>query len=150
MPAFMSCKTDRPLDVDACVVGGGPAGSASALRLAKLGYRVLLVEAQDFPRPHVGECLSSGVWPVLDLLDLRKAISAEHYLSIPETWVLWADGHPELVRQRGRAEAVSINRSSFDFRLLSAARSAGVIVVQPARARGQGRTGRMECIGRRS
>jgi geranylgeranyl reductase family protein len=36
--------------VDALVVGAGPAGSATALRLARGGARVLLVDRQRFPR----------------------------------------------------------------------------------------------------
>jgi flavin-dependent dehydrogenase len=40
------------------VVGGGPAGSTVAARLAAGGIRVLLVEATAFDRPRVGEFLS--------------------------------------------------------------------------------------------
>ena len=42
------------------VVGGGPAGAAVAIRLARGGRRVLLVDRQSMPRPKVcGCCLSS-------------------------------------------------------------------------------------------
>ncbi|HEY2925983.1 FAD-dependent oxidoreductase, partial [Piscinibacter sp.] len=43
--------------VDVCVIGGGPAGSASAIRLAQLGHRVVLVERAPRGRAHVGESL---------------------------------------------------------------------------------------------
>lgn len=45
---------------DVVVVGGGPAGAASAARLAARGVRVLLVDATSMPRPKLcGCCLSA-------------------------------------------------------------------------------------------
>ena len=38
------------VDTDVLVVGGGPSGSATALRLASLGHRVTLVEKRATPR----------------------------------------------------------------------------------------------------
>lgn len=35
---------------DIIIVGAGPAGSTSALRIAKVGYKVLLIDKSDFPR----------------------------------------------------------------------------------------------------
>src|SRR4249919_1820491 len=44
------CWGSRPMpDVDAVVVGAGPAGSAAALALARAGRSVLLVERGPFP-----------------------------------------------------------------------------------------------------
>lgn len=42
---------------DVIVIGGGPAGSTAAARLAALGHDVLLLEREAFPREHVGESL---------------------------------------------------------------------------------------------
>ncbi|MEO6596954.1 MAG: FAD-dependent oxidoreductase [Planctomycetota bacterium] len=42
---------------DVVVVGGGPAGAAAAARLARKGRSVLLLEAERFPRFHIGESL---------------------------------------------------------------------------------------------
>lgn len=42
---------------DVVVIGGGPAGSAAAILLAELGHDVLICEALDSPRVHVGESL---------------------------------------------------------------------------------------------
>jgi len=46
---------------DAIVIGGGPGGSAAAIRLAQMGHRVTLFETARFPRFHVGESLVPGV-----------------------------------------------------------------------------------------
>src|SRR5258708_27903651 len=37
-------------DFDVIVVGAGPSGTAAAFRLKRLGYRVLLLDKQRFPR----------------------------------------------------------------------------------------------------
>src|SRR3954453_15357781 len=42
---------------DVIIAGGGPAGSATAIRARQLGYRALVLEAETFPRHHVGESL---------------------------------------------------------------------------------------------
>lgn len=48
---------------DAIVVGAGPAGGMTALRLASEGYRTLLVEAKAFPRAKVcGGCVNDRAW----------------------------------------------------------------------------------------
>lgn len=42
---------------DVVIIGGGPAGSTAATILARKGYRVVLLEKEKFPRPHVGESM---------------------------------------------------------------------------------------------
>lgn len=62
-------------DVDVAVIGAGPAGSASALLLAKRGFRVLLVDKARFPRDKVcGEALSPAAIPILDRLGGRDRL----------------------------------------------------------------------------
>jgi flavin-dependent dehydrogenase len=61
---------------DAIVVGAGPAGGMTALRLAERGYRVLLVEAKRFPRDKVcGGCLNRRAWSLLSSSSLGPEIS---------------------------------------------------------------------------
>ncbi|MEI6240581.1 MAG: FAD-dependent monooxygenase [Planctomycetia bacterium] len=56
---------------DVLVIGAGPAGAAAALRLVRLGRRVLLVDRSGFPRPKVcGCCLSPAAVRELAALDL--------------------------------------------------------------------------------
>jgi FADH2 O2-dependent halogenase len=44
-------------DFDVGIIGGGPAGAASAAYLAKAGASCVVFERELFPRPHVGESL---------------------------------------------------------------------------------------------
>lgn len=56
-------------DYQVAVVGGGPAGSAAALRLTKRGYDVVLVESTNYQAPRVGETLAPTAKPLLKQLD---------------------------------------------------------------------------------
>jgi len=44
-------------DFDIGIIGGGPAGTATAAYLAKAGLSCVILEREIFPRPHVGESL---------------------------------------------------------------------------------------------
>lgn len=59
-PTTLSPAAAAAVPWEAVVIGAGPAGSATAIRLARAGWRVLLVERFAMPRPKVcGCCLST-------------------------------------------------------------------------------------------
>ncbi len=61
-------------DYDAIVIGAGPAGATTAIRLAEAGWSVALVEKRDFPRRKVcGECIAATNLPLLDALGVGDA-----------------------------------------------------------------------------
>lgn len=68
-------------EFDVAIIGGGPAGSATAAYLAKAGLRCVLFERELFPRPHVGESLvpsSTRVFKELDFLDRMEDAKFPH------------------------------------------------------------------------
>jgi 2-polyprenyl-6-methoxyphenol hydroxylase-like FAD-dependent oxidoreductase len=71
------------------VVGGGPAGSTFAARMAQLGHDVVLVEQAVFPRRQLGESLSPGVLPLLDMTGARAAVEAAGFRRVRTVLVLW-------------------------------------------------------------
>lgn len=112
-----------------CVMGGGPAGSIFAIRMAQLGHQVVLIERAQFPRPHLGESLSPGVLPLLESLDAAGALAGAR--PVREVEVAW-DG-PAVIRADEREEGMLVDRGTFDRGLLDFARRLGVHVHQPAR-----------------
>jgi flavin-dependent dehydrogenase len=115
---------------DICVIGGGPAGSTFATRMAQLGHRVHLVERACFPRRRLGESLSAGVLPLLAAAGLDRHVADSCKRAVPGVEIDWDDG-PRL-RDNPRGGLI-VERGAFDLCLLESARAASVRVHQPAR-----------------
>ncbi|MEM4272860.1 MAG: dihydrolipoyl dehydrogenase [Candidatus Caldarchaeum sp.] len=65
------------MKLDAVVVGGGPGGYVSAIRLSQLGLRAALVEKEEIG----GECTNYGCIPSKHLITLAKKLWAVRELS---------------------------------------------------------------------
>jgi len=128
------------LETEVCVVGAGPAGSTFATRMAQLGHQVLLVERSPFPRPHVGEAMSPGVWDLLDLSQARSAVEALDVAHSTGARVRWIDHYEQLIDPPIGRLGFTVNRGEFDRALLETARAAGAAVLQPARVTSVERT----------
>ncbi len=76
-------------DLDAIVVGGGPAGSTAATMLARKGWRVRLFEREQFPREHIGESLLPASIPILEELGVMRAIEAAGFLPKWGATMVW-------------------------------------------------------------
>ncbi|KOS43943.1 hypothetical protein ACN38_g5115 [Penicillium nordicum] len=59
-----------PTKATALVIGGGPGGSYAASALAREGVDTVLLEADVFPRYHIGESLVASIRPLLKFIDL--------------------------------------------------------------------------------
>lgn len=69
------------------IIGGGPAGSASAMFLAKQGVHSLIIEKSPFPRYHIGESMTGECGAVVRALDLeeqmlRREFPIKHGLTV--------------------------------------------------------------------
>jgi flavin-dependent dehydrogenase len=118
------------LETEVCVIGGGPAGSTISMSLARLGHEVLLLEKSDFPRRHVGESFSPGILSLLDALGIRERVESTQFITTTPV-VRWSGESAESLHH---APGLLVDRGQFDLMLLTAARDAGVKIVQPAQA----------------
>jgi len=123
---------------DVLVMGGGPAGSAAATRLARMGYRTTLLEKDHHPRFHIGESLlplslpyleDLGVLPQIEAIGLRKYAAEFHsvyhgrFISFPFAEAV-RDDYPF---------AYEVRRSEFDEILFRNAESHGVKILEGCR-----------------
>ena len=119
---------------DVLVVGGGPAGCATAITCAQLGLKVVLIESKLFPRTHPGETLHPGVEPLLKQLGVLEPVLEAGFLRHTGNWVQWS-GAREFVRfgedDSGAWLGFQAWRADFDAILLNQARAIGVKVLQP-------------------
>ncbi len=125
-----------PAEFDVLVLGAGPAGNCVALRLLMLGHSVALVESQAFPRPHVGESLSPGVWKLFQYMDAIPLLQNQTYIQGLGAKVIWEDHSMRDLRPEDRGPGVLVNRSKLDKDMLELGQKRGLKVWQPARAEG--------------
>ena len=121
---------------DAIVVGGGPAGAASAALLATAGWRVAVVEKAPYPRRKVcGEFISETTWPLLRQLGVAAPLLTIAGPPVRRVGVYAAGAMvtAELASTaRGtQGEGRAVGREHLDTALLQRAGAAGATVWQP-------------------
>ncbi|MGI8485747.1 MAG: NAD(P)/FAD-dependent oxidoreductase [Thermomicrobiales bacterium] len=126
-------------DVEAIVVGGGPAGSTFATLLADAGHRVLLLDKANFPRHKAcSDYVNPAGAQLLDemgILDEARQIGARRM----EAMVVHAPGNEHFTANYAHAEpgraAVGLSRYHLDNLLLERAKASGVTVRERAHVR---------------
>jgi geranylgeranyl reductase family protein len=140
--------------VDVAIVGGGPAGAAAAITLARGGRTVTLVDRARFPRDKIcGDGLTTGALRLLDGLGLDPAAVAS-WQPVDDVVVRSPSGREvtfPLPRGRGAYAAVA-RRTDLDAALVDLARTAGVKVhdgqaCSGAREDGEGVTLEVDGLG---
>lgn len=115
------------------IIGGGPAGAAAAITLARAGIPVTVFESKSFPRRKVcGEFISPAATRILESL-----------LSSTELRAAGAQRVRELVIEEGDREATwrmpdpawVLSRAALDTLLLGRACEAGASILQPCTVR---------------
>lgn len=119
------------------VVGAGPAGSSLAIRLAKRGFAVTLIEKDRFPREKLcGEFISPECFRHFDELGVGPELFAGGGDRVYETRFFSKGGRSVSVPTRGFGHgdfALSLSRAVMDLALMEKARALGVEVIEGSR-----------------
>jgi geranylgeranyl reductase family protein len=126
----MQIKPARGFDV--AVIGAGPAGSSTAITLARLGYAVILLDRARFPRHKLcGDFLNPINWPALEDLGVADAVRECQHVKIGRFAASSANGRittGPLPLQALLCSGLGIQRYFLDDVLINGAKHAGVAV----------------------
>lgn len=120
---------------DAVIAGGGPAGAAAAIVLARAGRRVLLIDAPGGAPSQasrkVGESLPGGARPLLRRLGALGAVEEGGHLRSGGVWSAWGsealvEAHSPVHSPHGAGWHLDRVRFDRDLRSLAAAAGARV------------------------
>jgi flavin-dependent dehydrogenase len=117
------------------VLGGGPAGAATALTLRREEYSVILIERSEYGNVRIGETLPPAARPLLTSLGVWDRFLAENpsrSFAVRSAW-----GQPHLYDNdfifNPHGSGWHLDRARFDAMLARAAEDAGVCVCRGAR-----------------
>jgi flavin-dependent dehydrogenase len=113
---------------DVVIVGGGPAGAATALALARRGLSAIVLEAHASPQMKVGECLPPSINPLLDHFGLSERLRRKGNLPSFGNRFAWGS---DSIQERDfifgpTGAGWRVDRSVFEEELMHAATEAGV------------------------
>lgn len=128
-----------PDDADVVVVGGGPAGAATAIACATRGLRVILCERERPGRDRPGETVHPGIEPLLQQLGVADRMAGTIGARYAGIWIEW--GGPRRFEAfggdaSGPWSGFQLWRADFDALLLARARELGVDLRQPCAVTG--------------
>jgi flavin-dependent dehydrogenase len=134
-------SSGRSAERDVIVIGGGPAGAATATLLAQQGRDVLLLEREKFPRFRVGESLMPAVYWSLERLGVLDKMTRSPFPRKHSVQFFLKDGRPTSPFYFADAEphvssvTWQVDRLEFDQMLLDHAAESGVEVRQQVAVR---------------
>ena len=115
------------------VIGGGPAGACASALLARMGFDVILLERERFPRAHVGESLLPSSIPILESLGVMDEVRAAGFTVKPGATMVWGTSREPWSwyfreTHASNTHSYQVWRPEFDAILLNNARRSGVDV----------------------
>jgi flavin-dependent dehydrogenase len=121
---------------DVAVLGGGPAGAATALQLARRGRNTVVIEKTRFDSPRFGETLPPEINPLLRRLGIWNRFLATSPVESPGTIAVWGSSRlheTDFVENRYGC-GWHIDRNAFDSMVCIAATDAGALILADTRA----------------
>ena len=120
---------------DVLIIGGGPAGAATATILAEHGRKVLVLEREKFPRYHIGESLIPFTYAPLERLGVIPKMRGSNFMRKYSVSFVQPDGRksvPFYFHTRYDINTVAqtwqVTRADFDVLMLDNARERGAEV----------------------
>jgi flavin-dependent dehydrogenase len=123
--------SDRDLQADVCIVGGGPAGTSLSQRLQQLGHSTVILERAAFPRRHIGVSLAGNTMALLGVLGVLERVEEAGFLRACGGLLRWGCDTEERSNAHG---GLHVDRGKFDALMLSAALETGAAVFQKGQA----------------
>jgi geranylgeranyl reductase family protein len=122
---------------DVVIIGAGPAGSSSAISLARLGYSVALLDKEQFPREKLcGDFINPSNWPILRALGVEKEIlsrARQRVTGFRITSVAGDEAECPLPLTSGEPFGLGLSRATLDHILVEKAQGENVTVLQNCR-----------------
>lgn len=118
---------------DVAIVGAGPAGSATAIALARRGYDVALIDRQIFPREKLcGDFVNPINWPIFRDLGVEERLLTQSHTRVTGFRITSSCGASAAATfsqlNRNRSFGLGLRRARLDHVLLQRAEETGATI----------------------